>query len=152
MKTRFLLSHRFKKLGWWLFFPSLLLACVQFFGQLEPVWLNLRVPQLLTQGHLLAMGKNNIADELASFLLLLSCMLLVFSRERDEDEMVMKLRLESVLWAALINGVVVMVAILLAYDFTFFHVMVFNLFLLFILFIIRFHWVLNHFRQQGNEE
>lgn len=151
MKTKFLLPYRIKKLGWILFFPALILACIQFFGGIEPDWLNFRVVKVFGErgDQLVEMGRNNIADEIVASLLLISCMLLVFGRERDEDEFIMKLRLESILWAALVNGLVVLIAIVLTYDFTFFYIMVFNLFLLFLLFIARFHWVLMKFRRQA---
>lgn len=162
MKTKFLLPHRFKRLGWILFVPALVLAAFQFFGNLEPEWLDWPVPKFFHRDIVLGQHEapaqafvefetNNVADELVSALLLVTCMLLVFGRERDEDEFVMKLRLESILWAALLNGLLVLAAILLTYDFAFFYVMVFNLFLLFLLFIARFHWVLYKFRKEAVE-
>lgn len=160
MKTKFLLSHKFKRLGWWLFFPSLILASFVFFGDYEPDWLEFKVPALFNNEitifsseedegfKIMNFTTNNVANEISGVLLLTSCMLLVFAREKDEDEMIMKLRLESLLWAALVNGLLVIFSLLFTFDFTFYFVMVFNLYWLFLLFIVRYHWVLYKFRKQ----
>ena len=162
MDTKFLLPNSYKRLGWLLFFPALILAVAVFFSGYEPDWLDVKVPSLFHDELLLfseedeaksfsifKWSENNIANEIIGVLLLVSCMLLVFARERDEDEMIMKLRLESLLWAALVNGLLVLFCLFFTYDFTFYFVMVFNLYWLFLLFIVRFHWVLSRFRKQA---
>ena len=162
METKFLLPNTYKRLGWWLFFPSLILACLVFFSGYEPDWLSIKVPSLFhdevffigdkDSGNgfkIVNLTKNNIANEITGVLLLVSCMLIVFAREKDEDEMIMKLRLESLLWAAMINGLLVLFSLIFTYDFTFYFVMVFNLYWLFLLFILRFHWVLNKLRRSA---
>ncbi len=160
MNTKFLLPHTYKKLGWWLFFPSLILAILTFFGDYEPEWLEFKVPSLFHDDFtffsdednkgfkIMNLTKNNMANEIVGVLLLVSCMFLVFAREKDEDEMIMKLRLESLLWATLVNGLLVLFCLLFTYDFTFYFVMVFNLYWIFLLFIVRYHWVLAKFRRQ----
>lgn len=153
MKTKFLLHHRFKIMGWIFFFPSLIMGSWQLMADLQPEWLNFEVVALLYPkgGSWLPFRviENNLADEICAVFLLISGILIMFARERDEDELVMKLRLESILWAALVNGLLLLISIIFFYDFTFFYVMIFNLFLLFLLFIVRFHWVLRKFRKEA---
>ncbi len=160
MKTKFLLPHQFKFIGWILLIPSLLLGLYQLFFNYEPEWLSVKVPAFFIgspifsdyagqEGQLIQTIENNIVDEVCSLLVIIGALFLLFAREMDEDEFVMKLRLESILWAALVNGLILIVAIILFYEFTFFYVMVFNLFLLFVLFIIRFQWVLHKFRREA---
>ncbi len=156
MKTKFLISNQFKTYGWIIFLIALAAGVLQFFGGFEPNWLNWKVPALLysdwnlngEKAHwsIITMVENNVADEVCASLLLIGGLLLVFAREKDEDEMIMKIRLESMLWSARFNGFFLLVCVLFIYDITFFYVMVFNLFLLFVLFIIRFHLVLRNFR------
>ena len=50
--------------------------------------------------------------------------------------------MESLIWATYVNYLVLLVAILLLFDFTFFNVMVCNMFTVLIFFIVRFHYVL----------
>lgn len=160
MKAKYLLPHQFKAVGWILFFPFLLLGFWQLVSGYEPDWLTVSVPAFFNtelsfgsnaeQGNqIIQVIQNNIADEICAVILLLSAMLLVFSKERDEDEFIMKLRLDSIMWAALANGLILLFSIIFFYDFTFFYVMIFNLFLLFLLFIVRFHWVLRKFRKEA---
>lgn len=161
MNTRFLLSNSYKRLGWWLFLPAIVLSSFVFFGGYEPDWLDVKVPSLFHDDffigdsnedkgfRIMNLTKNNIANEITGVLLLVSCMLIVFAREKDEDEMIMKLRLESLLWAALVNGLLTLFCLIFTYDFTFYFVMVFNLYWLFLLFIARFHWVLWKFRREA---
>ncbi len=159
MKIKFLLPHSFKTIGWILFFPALALGAFQLFSSYEPDWLEAKVPALFygqwsfdPEGQLnwpvVKIITNNLADEICAVLLLIAALFLVFARERYEDEFIMKLRLESILWAALVNGLLLLFCIVFIYDLTFFYVMVFNLFLLFLLFIVRFHWVLYKFRSE----
>ena len=159
MKTKYLISHRFKMLGWLIFLPALVMGIVQFFGGFEPDYLNWKVPAVFysdwsvgedgSSWRGLTFIDNNVADELCASLLLIGGLLLVFSRELDEDEMIMKIRLESMLWSARVNGLILLFCVIFVYDITFFYVMVFNLFLLFVLFIARFNLVLQKFRKEA---
>lgn len=159
MKTKFLIDHRYKVLGGILFVSAFVLGVLQFFGGFEPNWLDWKVPALFysewTLGQqdsswkLVTMIENNVADEICLSLLLIGALLLAFSREKDEDELIMKIRLESMLWAARVNGVIVLLSVILVYDVVFFYVMIFNLFLLFVLFILRFNLVLFKFRREA---
>ncbi|MEQ9262129.1 MAG: hypothetical protein RLP14_03105 [Owenweeksia sp.] len=159
METRFLLPHRAKTMGWLIFIPSLLLGVIQFFSTYEPKWLDAEVPALFYTDWLLAdkgerflfftLIQNNLADEICALLLLIGGLLLVFAREVHEDEMIMKIRLESMLWSARVNGIVILFCIIFIYDITFYYVMVLNLFLLFFLFIGRFEWALRSLRRES---
>lgn len=160
MQIKYLLPHQFKILGWILLIPFLLIGLYQVFYDYEPDWLSVKVPAFLIgepffsdqsghEGQLIQMIDNNIANEICTIFILIGVLFLLLAREIDEDEFVMKLRLESILWAAIVNGVILLIATVLFYEFTFFYVMVFNLFLLFILFIIRFNWVLYKFRKEA---
>ena len=46
---------------------------------------------------------NNIADEIASILLIIGGILVAFSKTKDEDEYISKIRMESLIWATYVN-------------------------------------------------
>ena len=60
----------------------------------------------------------------------------------DEDEFIMKLRLESLVWAVYVNYAILILTILFVYELHFFSILVFNMFTLLIFFAIRFNLLL----------
>ena len=53
----------------------------------------------------------------------------------------MKLRLESILWAAKINAFILICGMVFIYGLNYYWVMVVNIILLYLLFAVRFEWV-----------
>jgi len=158
MKTRYLFPHRFKKLGWVLFIPSMILGLLLFTGLLELPWLEANTfalynPKVLGDGGSLQLVENNLADELVSFLLIVGTLLVACSEVKDEDEYIGRLRLESLLWALYVNAGLLLFSILFFYGLGFYNAMVFHLFALLVLFLGRFHLVLHRAsKTQGYEE
>jgi len=81
-------------------------------------------------------------DEMVELLLIIGGLLVAFSKNKEEDEFISKLRLESLLWATYINYGILIFSILFIYNISFFYVLVANMFTILLLFIIRFNWVL----------
>lgn len=159
MKSSYLLPYALKQIGAYLFLPAVILALYTLYAEPEPAWLDFTVLHFAPQNSILPLDQekksaplfllqeNNWANEIAGLLLFLSCVFLVFGRERDEDEFVMRLRLESLLRAFQVYSILLFLGLVFTYDFTFLQVMIYNLFLPFIIFIIRFHWVLYQHRK-----
>jgi hypothetical protein len=158
MKTRFLLSHKLKSIGWILFITGFILGVILMINDFDyPNW-EMNVFPLIGENDIfsktpLTWNKSNIADELAAVLLIVGGILVAFSKTNDEDEFISKIRMESLIWATYVNYLVLLVAILLLFDFTFFNVMVCNMFTILIFFIVRFHYMLYKSKKSvGNEE
>lgn len=137
MTTQFLLSHRFKFIGWCLTIPSFIWLALVFIFDIDflsflkygkEVWFN--------------MSNESFSDEVLCISFLVGMLLIAFSAENIEDERVQIRRLESFQWAVLANSVILMLAILLIYDFSFFVVMEYNMFTTLIIFILRFHYLI----------
>lgn len=86
--------------------------------------------------------EDDFLPELLGIILILSGLIFAFSKEKTEDEMISKIRIESLVWATYINYVVLLFCIVFIYGMTFFSVMLYNMFTLLFFFIIRFHWML----------
>ncbi|WP_324522790.1 hypothetical protein [Flavobacterium sp.] len=143
----YLFPHRFKKLGWFVFIPTLFISIFFVIYEKEYEMFDLVVPalfsdQLFGKSDLFSMVKNNVFDEILSFLLITSGLLLAFSKEKIEDEMVQKIRLESLVWATYANYIVLLCCILFIYGSPFFTVMIYNMFTLLLFFVIRFNWMI----------
>ncbi len=85
---------------------------------------------------------NNFTDELASLGMILSLLLIAFSKEKTEDEMIQFIRLESLHWAVYANYLVLALSIIFVYGGAFFHVMIWNMFTVLIIFIVRFKYLM----------
>lgn len=148
MKTNFLFPNAFKK-------PSLLLLVLSCIGLVfvlnfnddEGVNIQTNVFALMNDESFkgpfyFQWTKNNILDEIAMILFIVSGLIFAFSKEKIEDEMVAKIRLESLVWATYVNYAVLLCCILFIYGLPFLNVMMYNMFTLLLFFIIRFHWML----------
>lgn len=151
METKFLFPHKLKYFGWTLFIGGLLLLLVAIIIEDEPDFLTFKSFALSSETFTLSNSEtntyftfveNNFFDELIGLLLIVGGLLIAFSKQKIEDEFIVKLRLDSLLWATYINYIILIFSILFIYDMSFFYVLVANMFTILILFIIRFNWLL----------
>ena len=164
MKTNFLFSHKFRLIGWILLIPSVVLGYVVIFNDFEFSFLNIKVLSLLPTGFDATPGvtpitsplweiiSNNFTQELAGVLFIVSAIFVAFSKEKKEDEYIAKIRLESLLWAAYATFVIHILCLLFFYDFTYFRSMIINMFILLIVFIVRYNFIIYRSKFISNEE
>ena len=89
-----------------------------------------------------AMAENNVLNEIIGVILIISGLMVAFSKEKQEDEFISKLRLESLVWATYVNYAVLLVSMLFVFGISFLWVMIFNMFTILLFFIVRFNWQL----------
>lgn len=148
MKTNFLFPHALKKPSLIVWMLSLAgLVFVLNFNDDEAVQLQANVFALMNDEGFkgpfyFSWAKNNILDEIVMLLFIASGLVFAFSKEKTEDEMVAKIRVESLVWATYLNYGILAFCILFIYGLPFLNVMLYNMFTLLVFFIIRFHWML----------
>ena len=157
MKSNYLFPNRFKKIGWFLFIPGLLLGIVFLISQSDISFFDVKVFSVVEQAIFndtvfFSFTENNILDEIAGLLIIIGALLIAFTKEKLEDEFIAKIRLESLVWATYVNYAILLLSIIFIYDLMFFWVLVFNMFTILIFFIIRFNWVLNKTKNQIRDE
>lgn len=147
MKNHLLLSNKYKKLGWTLLIPATILGIITMSTGYE--WLSIEtwVPALISDEflgptHFFVMLKTNIANTLIGVFFIVGALLVSFSQEKIEDEFIASLRLSSLLWAVWVNYCLLALAFIFIYGMAFFQVMVYNMFTVLIIYIIRFNYVL----------
>ena len=145
MKLNYLFPNRFKKIGLIILIPSLILGLITLITDLEPTFLDLNVPAIFVNDifgdqEFLGFTENNILNEICGALLITSLILVAFSKEKQEDELIAKIRLESLVWATYLNYGILLFAMLFVYELSFLWVMIFNMFTILMFFIIRFNW------------
>ena len=148
MKLNYLFPHRYKKAAWIVFVPSVIFGfCVVAFD-ITPdflqgnVWALFADPVFGSEEHkkFFSVTNNNLLDEIMGVLIIVSGLVVSFSKEKIEDELIQKIRLESLVWATYLNYGILLLAIIFVYDMSFLWVMIFNLFTIILFFIIRFNW------------
>ena len=147
MKIKYLFPNKYKSIGWIVLIPSLVLGFVITMFNIEPAFLDWRVPtifmdEFMGEKKLFAMTENNVLNELVGVLIIVSGLLVAFSKEKIEDEYIAKTRLESLVWATYLNYGILLIALLFVYDMAFFWVMIFNMFTLLLFFIVRFNYLI----------
>ncbi len=135
MKNKFLFPHHYRRIGWMIFIPSLVLGLACMYADFRFSFLEF---DLIIQKSLFDSDTLNFTDEIASIGLIISLLFIAFSKEKIEDEWISNLRLESLQFAVYLNYAVLILQILVVHNTAFFDIMVYNMFSVLLLFIIRF--------------
>lgn len=158
MKTQFLFPRRFKLLGWLLFLPSLSAALIlPVIGFDLDNYLPMRVfaivdNEFLGKPQFMTMIGNSFSDEILLSLIIIGGLLVGFSKLKNEDEFIAKIRYESLVWAVYVNFAVMLFATFFIYGIYFFNVMIANMFTVLFFFIIRFHVMLYKLNRSAENE
>lgn len=131
MIHKLLLPNRFKLIGW-----SLLILTI-----ISHVILRIYGTIHYTE-QILPLQLNFIPNTLIPVLFIIGGLFVGFSKEKREDEFIAELRLSSLLWAVLVNYILLIVAFIFIYGRGFFGVMSYNMFTVLIIFIGRFNYLL----------
>jgi hypothetical protein len=154
MNTKLLLPNRFKRIGWLVFIPCFILtiigltvsetetlSSINFFGEQHFLsnWTSLKISP---KGGLKEMlDSQDFAGEILMTLTAISFFFVAFSRERTDDEWIIKIRLESLLWAFYVHLIGFIVSVWVSYSLTFYVLLSWNLLTAPLVFLLRFHWL-----------
>ena len=147
MKSNLLLPNKFKIIGWFILIPAIIAGIYLSFAGFEKLSINSKVfavinEEFLGKSEYFSFIKTDITQTLVGVLFLIGALLVSFSREKIEDEYIAKLRLSSLLWAVLVNYILLLLCFIFVYGTGFLTVMVYNMFTVLIIFIIRFNYLL----------
>jgi len=159
MKLKYLFPSKYKKIGWVIFFPTLIFGLYTVIYDFEPNFLDFNVFAIFVDeinfnetSNTFRLVNNNILNEILGLLMIVSSIFVAFSKEPDEDEFISKIRLESLVWATYVNYAVLILAFIFVYDLSFLWVMIFNMFTILIFFIVRFNIQLRKFKKSNSYE
>lgn len=148
MKSNYLLPNKYKTFGWILFVLGLISGITLYFFEYETDLLTTKVLSIYNNDSIFGKTKgffkiieNSILDELIALAIIIGGLIVVFSKEKVEDEFIYKLRTESLIWAVIFNYAILIFTILFIYELTFFNVIVFNMFTPIIFFVFRFNFL-----------
>lgn len=141
MKSKYLLPHIYKKIGWFITIPFLVIGLFFF-----PLADKLDISKSSVVGQEIERWfdkyPGQFTDEIIAACLIIGMLLVAFSREKNEDEYINKIRLESLQISVLINYILLFFCIIFIYDWEFLWVMTYNMFTVLLIFIIRFNYII----------
>lgn len=158
MKKNDLFPHRFKLIGWCLFVP--------FFGLLLLMMATDLIDDSLITFPTLGISLGGFFDgkagvhivregmlqEIVFVGLSLGLLFISFSKERDEDELIGSLRMQSFVWAVKWNTALLIVGTWIIFGSLYLYFMYLWIFSLFFFYIGRFEWQLYQLRKEGDHE
>ncbi len=147
MSNKLLLPNRYKKIGWFILVPSTILGIILCYNEFGADWIHAKVFAIANEGLLenykyFSFTYANITNTVVGGLFIIGAMLVSFSKEKNEDEFITELRLSSLLWAVYVSYILLLIAFLFVYGTPFLDVMVYNMFTVLIIFIVRFNYIL----------
>ena len=146
MTSKLLLPNYFKKIGWILLIPAAILGVLLITESLQ--WeLKTRVFAIINQDFIedtafFTVVETNILNTITGILFIVGALFVGFSKEKTEDEFIKELRLSSLLWSVWVNYILLFLAFCFIYGMSFLNVMIYNMFTVLIIFIIRFNYIL----------
>jgi len=142
-----LLSNKWRIYG---FIPFIAGLIIFLFSQVPFRFFELKIPVFVIYdpgfffigSHYFSIGEENIALNLSGILIILGLFTISFTKEKNEDEFIERLRLEAILWAIVINYAILVIAFLFFYGIGLMWVLIYNTITIFLIFIIRFKYLL----------
>jgi hypothetical protein len=153
MKTKLLLPNRFKRIGWFIFIPCLVMTVVSLIADMTESFglfnfFNGKHLFFQWTSKVIMEGKSDdlfaSQDFMGEILLTLTAMsffLVAFTKERQEDEWIEKVRLESLLWGFYGHLLFFLLAVWAGYSLNFYVFLSWNMLVAPLVFLFRFHWL-----------
>jgi hypothetical protein len=147
MYNKILLPNRYKKIGWLLFIPFMLIGLMITIFDFQIDGLTFNTFAIFYDKENMSVGvlgivNDNLTNEIVAVLFLTGALLVMFSKEKNEDEYIASIRLNALLWSVLVNYILLIFMFVFVYGFIFLNVMVYNMFTTLIIFIFRFNYIL----------
>lgn len=155
MKSRFLFPYQLRVVGWALAIPGIILGLLTIYTAITLPFLHFKIREHAT---LFRPAVEDFTNELALTLTVVGLLFIAFSKQKREDELTERIRLNALYWAVFINYVIYTLFIIIGQLDLYFHInrlapsaaffteqfgfIIFNLFVPLIVFIARFNFLL----------
>jgi hypothetical protein len=149
----YLFSNKWKKLSGWIFYLSILIGVYLLFTDRFEDWFRIKVFSILSYDSIFSninhesfafkWIENGFLDEILTLIIVISGIIHSFSKEEIEDELISKIRMDSLVLSLYINYGVLLFLNFFVYELSYFYVMVFHLFDILILFNLIFKYKIN---------
>ncbi|MFB0904835.1 MAG: hypothetical protein QMB11_10665 [Nonlabens sp.] len=159
MKNSYLFPNKYKKIGLLLFIAgfTLLIMGLLFDVDVELSYLDIKMPVIVnnpifSERHYFQIVETNITIQIIILSIIIGGLLLGFSKERVEDELIRDIRNKSLVWAVYLNYSLLILSLFVVVDLDMFTMIILNVFTLLLFFIIRFEWKKYVLKKTSHEE
>lgn len=158
MKIHFLFPNQFKIFGWLLFVPSIILIItlsvsgIPIDNYFQINVFAIYADEFMGKPVFCGIIKNGILDEILTITTIVGGLLVGFSKMKNEDEMISKIRYESLVWSTYLNYGLILFFTIFIYGISYMNVLIHNLFTLLLFFIIRFHFIIYKINKVSADE
>lgn len=162
----YLFNNKWKGISGWIFYLSIPIGMYLLFTDSFEGLMKIRVFSLFSYETIITTPQteniigskgfrwieNGFVDEILTFVIIVSGIIHAFSKEKIEDELISKIRMDSLVLSLYINYGVLVFFNFFVYELSYFYVMVFHLFTILILFNLIFRYKLNtHYKSEYEE-
>jgi len=159
MKKTYLFPNYFKKIGWIIAFPSLIILILNIF---EIISLDFDYYFYgLSQGTGFfntpsewswSRYETSFAITILPIIIVVGFVFICFSKEKIEDEMITQIREKSFVWAIIISSIIFVLGTLFFYGIAYLYFLGCFIYLIFLLFILKFHIELSRLQKSMKNE
>ncbi|HCR77656.1 hypothetical protein [Chryseobacterium mucoviscidosis] len=148
MNSTILFSNKLKKVGWFIFIPSLILGIILISGLMSsleisiPVIYNSGLPFDTSGRGFFQNTEVDLFSNLIGVMIIIGGVMVGFSKEKIEDEYISSLRLKSMFWSLAATYCIVLLLYISIFGVAFFNVMIIIIFLPLLLYVFRFNYLL----------
>ena len=144
MENSLLIPGKYKVVGWIIF---ILFACLG----LATLYWDYSIPGLVLPLKESLFFDANLTNELALAGVIIGLMIIVFAREKIEDEYISLMRLKCLQWSVLISFGILFILNFVFYGGSFYVVLIYNMFTIPLIFIAKFNYSLYRLRREREE-
>ena len=135
----YLFNNKWKRISGWIFYLTIPVGMYLLFTDSFEGLLKIHVFSLLDFRWI----ENGFVDEILTFVIIISGIIHSFCTEKIEDELISKIRIDSLVLSLYINYGVLVLFNFFVYELNYIYVMIFHLFTILILFNLFFRYKLN---------
>ena len=135
----YLFNNKWKRISGWIFYLTIPVGMYLLFTDSFEGLLKIQVFSLLNFRWI----ENGFVDEILTFVIIVSGIIHSFCKEKIEDELISKIRIDSLVLSLYINYGVLVLFNFFVYELNYIYVMIFHLFTILILFNLIFRYKLN---------
>ena len=157
MKTNYLLPTSFKKIGWIMIVISLVYYVMYMTFDWATIYF--KMPSIFNDGNFFTndgnfftMVKTEIYSTFLPIVALSGFLFIAFSKERDEDEYIGKIRERSFVFAALFSSLLIILSTLFIFGLAYLNILIMDFFVFLFVFTVKFQIELWKFRKENKDE